>query len=163
MIVIIEGLDGVGKTTIAKQIEKDYKYEYIHESYTDNVKAKEDRILLMLARLMEDEKYIYDRTTLIDDFVYSFLNKQQSTLSNYQQIIIEILKKCKVIHLELDEKIRKKRFEQRGDEYITSDKIKLIDKQYKQFYKQLPNVQHIELTEDNEKNINEIIRRIEND
>lgn len=163
MIVIIEGLDGVGKTTIAKQIQYDYKYEYIHESYTDDIKIKEDRILLMLTRLMEDEKYIYDRTTLIDDFVYSFLNKQQSTLFNYKNIIIEILKKCKIIHLELDEQIRKKRFEQRGDEYVTNDKMSLIDKQYHEFYKQLPNVQYVNLTEDNEENINKIMRRIEND
>ena len=31
MIVAIEGMDGVGKTTIAKNIEKDLNFKYIKE------------------------------------------------------------------------------------------------------------------------------------
>lgn len=163
MIVILEGLDGTGKTTIAKQIEKGFKFEYIHEGYTDDVKVKEDRLLLMLCRLMEETKYIYDRTTLIDDFVYSFLNKTESTLINYKPIILEILKKCKIIHLQLDEQLRKQRFDARGDQYITNDQINEIANQYKLFYEDLPNVQYVEIDNNNEENIEKIMRRIEND
>lgn len=160
MIIIFEGLDGVGKTTIAKQICKEYNYKYIHESYTDDVKEKELRIIDMLLNMMTGLVVVYDRTTLIDDFVYSFLNKTESTLTQYKPIIIEMLKKCKIIHLQLDEKIRKKRFEQRGDEFVSDENMKQIAEQYDLFYKDLPNVQYIEIDDDNEKNIEKIIRSV---
>ena len=163
MIIIIEGLDGVGKTTIAKQISKNYNYEYIHESYTDDVKEKKERIIMLLLRLMENKNFIYDRTTLIDDFVYNFLNKTESDLGEYKKIILQILEKCKIFHLQLDEQIRKQRFDNRGDEYITNDDISQIAHQYELFYQQLSNVQYIQLTEDNEQNIEKIMRRLKND
>ena len=45
MIVIIEGLDGVGKTTLSKRFAEKYDFEYIKESYTDDCKEKEKRII----------------------------------------------------------------------------------------------------------------------
>lgn len=164
MIVILEGSDGTGKSTIAKQIEKGFRFEYIHEGYTDDTEEKEARILRMLAILMtKDVKVIYDRTTLIDDFVYNFLNKKESTLTKYKSIILEILKKCKIIHLQLPEQIRRERFDERGDQYITNDQIEEINKQYQLFYKDLPNVYYVDVDNDNEKNIEKIMEVIEND
>ena len=163
MIVIIEGLDGVGKTTLSEQIADKYNFKYIKESYTNNCEVKECRMIDMLTRLTESKNYIYDRTTLIDDFVYSFLNETRSSLLNYFEIIIKILSKCKIIHLELNENIRKERFNKRGDQYVTNNDIKKIDKEYKNFYQNLNNVQYVSLTGNLEKDIEKVMEVIDYD
>lgn len=160
MIVIIEGTDGVGKTTLCEEIAKRYNYLYVKESYTDDVKEKEKRVQDLLARLMSNLNFIYDRTTLIDDFVYGFLNKTESTLSQYQFIIQVLLNHCQIIHLTIDPKIQKKRLKQRGDEYITYKDINKLEQQYEDFYWQLNNVEYINLSEDFEDNIRKIMEVI---
>lgn len=160
MIVIFEGLDGCGKSTLAKRFSEKYAFKYIHEGYTDDVIIKQNRIVEMLQRLLSEKNYIYDRTTLIDDFVYSFLNKKESTLSNYKPIILDILAECKVFYLELDEQVRMKRLDDRGDEYINNTQIEMIKNQYDKFLQQCFNVQHIELTQDIEKDCENVMRRV---
>lgn len=137
MIVVIEGLDGVGKTTFAERFAEQYKFIYVKESYTDNNKEKEERMLSMFKRLISRENYIYDRTTLIDDFVYNFLNEKESTLTDYFDIIQVLLSRCKIVHLTVDEEIRKQRLEQRGDEYITNEMIEKIKEGYRFLYNKL--------------------------
>jgi len=109
----------------------------VKESYTDDVHEKENRITNMFVRLLSHANFIYDRTTLIDDFVYSFLNKTESTLTEYFDIIQVLLSHCKIIHLTIDEQTRKQRLEQRGDQYITNDMIEQIKNGYDNFYNKL--------------------------
>lgn len=163
MVVIIEGVDGVGKTTICQQIAANHDIKYIKESYTDDCKEKERRIVSMFERLISDKNYIYDRTTLIDDFVYSFLNKKESTLSDYFDIITALLSRCKIVHLYLDDKIREQRFNERGDQYITNKDIEQIAENYERFYNYLDNVQFVELTGDLQKDVKKIMEVIIND
>lgn len=163
MIVIIEGLDGVGKTTFAKKFAEMTGFEYVKESYTDDVIDKEQRLIRLKNRLKEEKNYIYDRTTMIDDFVYGFLNQTESSLIKYKEHILEVLSKCKIFHLTVDEQTRKKRFEERGDEFVTEEMISKIKDCYLQFYKQLSNVEYFDLSNDNEENVKKMIRRICND
>ncbi len=161
MIVIIEGLDGVGKTTIAEAFAKKYNYLYVKESYTDDCIEKEKRVQDMLVRLMSKVNFIYDRTTLIDDFVYSFLNKTESTLSQYFDVIKAILSRCKVIHLVIDDETQKQRLEKRGDEYITLDMLKQISKQYYNFYNKLNNfVYFLNLSGDLDQDVQQLMEVI---
>ena len=161
MILIVEGLDGCGKTTICEEIAERYGFKYIKESYTDNCEEKENRMINMLTRLTEGPKnYIYDRTTLIDDFVYGFLNERPSTLTKYFDTIITLLSKCKIVHLEIDENIRKERLEKRGDDYITNEDTTKIQTGYDAFYYHLNNVEHVRLSgnlKEDIKNIMEVI------
>lgn len=163
MIAIIEGSDCIGKTTLCEAIAKRYNFLYVKESYTDDVKEKEKRVQDLLARLMSNLNFIYDRTTLIDDFVYSFLNKTESTLSQYLTIIQVLLEQCKIIHLTIDDQIQKQRLEQRGDQYITYDDIKAIEDEYESFYNQLSNVHYVHLSGDLVSDINKIMEVIRND
>jgi len=163
MIVIIEGLDGVGKTTLSKRFAEKYGFKYIKESYTDDCKEKENRIKMLLERLISGENYIYDRTTLIDDFVYSFLNKTDSTLFDYLNAIIALLDKTSVIHVGVDELTRIERFNERGDAYIKSSDTETIKKGYEQFYKKLKKVTYFDLTNDLEKDVERLMEVIEND
>lgn len=163
MVIIIEGLDGVGKTTLSKKIAQDYKFKYIKESYTEDSREKKARVARMMINQIDRKIYIYDRTTLIDDFVYGFLNKKQSPLLNYLKKIKQTLSESVIIHLQLDEQKRQKQFNQRGDNYITNDDVKKIDQNYKQFYLDLKNVNYINLTGNIEKDVEKIMEVVKND
>lgn len=137
MIIIVEGLDGVGKSTLCKKFSQKYNFEYIKGTFTDNIQEKENRIVILLGQLFDNKNYIYDRNTLIDDFVYYFLNDDKADLEPYFDIIKGILNHCKIFHLILDESKRKERFINRGDEYITNDMITTISENYAKLYKRL--------------------------
>lgn len=159
MILIIEGLDGVGKTTLSKIFAEKYNFEYIHESYIDDPVAKESRYYNFLKRLNSDKNYIYDRITIIDDFVYEFLNIEKSSLHLFEKGIIKALNEVCVIHLELDEEVRKSRFEKRGDEYVTNDMMSLIKTNYEKFYKKISkSVSYLKLTGDKEQDIEQMMK-----
>lgn len=161
MVVIIEGLDGVGKTTICQAIcDQEPMFTYVKESYTSDNKEKENRIQLMLQRVLDSKAYLYDRTTLIDDFVYGFLNETESSLSQYIDVIVSILSHCQIYHLRLDEKVRRQRFSERGDQYITEEMIDGIAEGYSQFYQLFDHVQMFDLTGDIDQDVKKLIRRI---
>ena len=126
MIVIFEGLDGVGKTTLCKQLTETYNYNYIKGSYTNSSKEKVDRLLDLLPKLFDNNVYIYDRCTLIDDFVYTQLDDLEPAFKDYFDIIKSILNHCIIIHLTIPEEERNKSFLNRG-----------ISNRYRQFYKEL--------------------------
>ena len=164
MVIIVEGLDGVGKTTICKELcNQDPGLIYVKESYTSDNVEKENRIKLMLERIMNPGTFLYDRTTLIDDFVYNFLNESDSSLANYLDIILVLLSHCQIFHLHLNEQVRQQRFEQRGDEYITNDMMKDVAKAYQVFYTNLDNVENIELSGVLSQDVKKLVRRIKND
>lgn len=164
MVVIVEGLDGIGKTTICKELcDQEPMFTYVKESYTPDNKEKENRIQLMLQRILDSKSYLYDRTTLIDDFVYNFLNETESSLSKYTDIIVSLLSHCRIFHLRLDEQIRRQRFEQRGDQYITNDMMDNVAAAYSKFYQQLENVEFVDLSGVLSKDVKKLVRRINDD
>ena len=136
------------------------EYYTIKESYTNDNTEKEKRIQLMFERIFSKDKYLYDRTTLIDDFVYNFLNESESSLKDYFEIIIVLLSKCQIFHLCLDEKVRRERFEERGDQYITNDMMKDVAEAYQKFYANLNNVEMINLSGVLSKDVKKLVRRI---
>lgn len=164
MVIIIEGLDCTGKTTLSKRFSEKYNFTYIKESYTDSDIEKVNRLNDLFKRVVQnDQNYIYDRTTVIDDFVYDFLNEKQSSLQDYKDLIYAILSQCKIIHLILDEKTRLKRFNERGDQYITNDMIEQIRTNYVRFYTNVKNVHFYDLTKDIEKDVQNIMEVVKND
>lgn len=164
MVIIVEGLDGVGKTTICKEIcQQIPSLIYIKESYTSDNVEKEKRIRMMLERIMAKEQYLYDRTTLIDDFVYNFLNETESSLLKYLDIILTLLSYCTIFHLCLDEETRRKRFENRGDQYISNDMIGQVSDAYSKFYEKLDNVEQFQLSGVLGKDVKKLVRRIKDD
>lgn len=55
MIVAIEGMDGVGKTTVAKSIEKDLKYKYVKDPLKELLEIDEEHL-----RKVSDKIFNFD-------------------------------------------------------------------------------------------------------
>lgn len=161
MVLIIEGLDGVGKSTICQLLKEKLDCDIIHEGYPGEIKGeRQNRYFRLLKNTYGDGTVIYDRCTCIDDFVYKFLNKQKSELYYDKKIIRGLLTspKCVIFHLQLaDKQLHLDRFTQRGDKYITGNLFDRLEKEYKKFYKGLQ-VNYIDLNIDNNKNVNKILQ-----
>lgn len=73
MIIAIEGMDGVGKTTVAKYISDKYHYRYIKEPLTELFGIKNDDVLKLSREVfkLEDERIISWYLALGDVFALS--------------------------------------------------------------------------------------------
>lgn len=69
MIITIDGLDGVGKSTLAKNIAKELDYEYI------------DKPIYKLFNVKGDDNYLYSEITHIQELIYN--NTESNTLKSY--------------------------------------------------------------------------------
>lgn len=137
MIIIIEGLDGVGKTTFCNKFVEEFGWKYVKGSMPRNFDEKIEVLKRLLEQVSSEENYIYDRIPLIDDFVYHFLEGATTDLEDIFPIIKLVLSKCLIIHLTVDEKVRKQRFDSRGDEYVVNEQMPMIMNNYLQFYSKL--------------------------
>lgn len=137
MIIIVEGLDGVGKTTFCNKFVDEFDWEYVKGTMPRNFDEKIEVLKKLLEQVASEENYIYDRIPLIDDFVYHFLDGATSDLDEIFPIIKLVLSKCLIIHLTVPENVRKQRFDSRGDEYVLNEQMPMIMDNYLQFYSKL--------------------------
>ena len=140
MLYIIEGIDGIGKSTLTEQIKKYYEINgkraiFVKESVVKDRHEKESRVR-KIKQLVEECPYdvFYDRATIIDDFIYEpiMLNKS----STLPLECIDILRKVKIIYLNGDFDMCVERISQRGDEYIPAVRslLRSIDEAYTNFF-----------------------------
>lgn len=161
MVVIVEGLDGIGKSTLCDQFKGEY--EVIHEGYPGETPGvRIERMIRLASNIKSDKTVIYDRCTCIDDFIYCELNKNTSELTNMLPIVQNLLNDCKIVHMTLDKQTHLERFKKRGDEYITESRFEHLDRYYREFYNQLDFVYSLQSNGDLKADINQL-RRIIND
>lgn len=73
MIVAVEGMDGVGKTTVAKYIKEKYKFKYIKEPLSDLFNLSKEELLSISEEVFksQDERIIAWYLALGDAFALS--------------------------------------------------------------------------------------------
>lgn len=120
MVILLEGVDGTGKSTLMQYLKSVLKESavFIKESYTPDVLEKQAR-LQQLDRYADnkDTLFIYDRATAIDEFVYNPIIANEEPQLDYEEARA-ILQKCFIIYLTCQTDVLLRRLEGRGDEYI---------------------------------------------
>lgn len=98
-VIILEGPDGTGKTTLAKQIAANFGYEYVHngEPKSEDM-LKEYATQLYDAINDEDEDYVFDRLH-IGERIYGPLLRQRDRLSHQGEILMNRLIKANNVSL----------------------------------------------------------------
>lgn len=57
MIISIEGMDGVGKTTVAKSIERDFKFKYVKNEIKDLLEMDDEKFLRISEKIFNNCDY----------------------------------------------------------------------------------------------------------
>lgn len=89
MIILIEAVDGCGKTTLAKKLCRTYKAKYIHVSKPKTSNPFLEYIKL-LSRLKIDKNYVIDRC-FHGERAYGPVFRQKDGLSDEKQLYLEML------------------------------------------------------------------------
>lgn len=75
MRIIVDGNDGVGKTTLAKKLQEHFNIKsYVHLSYKDPTNYK------FYSQILKKQNIIFDRSFL-DELVYSKILRRKSNLN----------------------------------------------------------------------------------
>lgn len=83
MLIILEGPDGAGKSTLGKRIEAELGIKYYHSARPQSV-YDQDRIMKEIAVMDADRsrKYVIDRAPWISDPVYARVMRRPMLLSS---------------------------------------------------------------------------------
>lgn len=128
MIVILAGCDCSGKSTCFNKIDKSLgtfikgvQMERFDTQFLSDLKQRAE----------SDHLYIYDRSPIIDDFVYKPLfTGNMSDLFWMLDDVKDIIKKCTVLYFTCPQFVLEDRMRRRGDEYVNPKDIETIIKNY---------------------------------
>lgn len=143
MIYIIEGVDGVGKTSVVDSLKTllPKRFKFVKESATDSAFEKWDRVKRVEDFLKRGCDVVYDRSSLIDEFVYEpIIAHKEPVFSSSEAVarIETILSLCTVIYLHCDKDVIIERTKERGDDYIDLNKdLDVIAAQYENVFSEL--------------------------
>ena len=136
MVYIIVGCDCTGKSTafnLLKTMHESKNMVFIKESRTTDESAKLYRVRRVANFAESKVNVVYDRATIIDDFVYNeIIDGRQSMLPKEE--VMEVLQNCKVIYFECADDELKARLDFRGDEFVTLNQLRAIKARYEEVF-----------------------------
>lgn len=134
MVIIVTGIDCSGKTTLIEQLSKRMNYEVVRgSSFQLTANKTNDELFKTFLELTKLENVIFDRFSFCN-FVYAPLYEDYSQLTIEQIRLIEqnLPKGSRIIYLTADKETIIERFNTRGEEYVSEDKIDAILKGYEE-------------------------------
>ena len=138
MIIITEGPDGAGKTTLAEQISRQTKYPIIHRTKPKNEEEKKRMMGEYLQTIRSGKNMIFDRCWY-SEMAYGPVMRDSSVISYPQMYELEeqLAKTGALIIYATGPKAALwQRCQKRGEEYITSrDNFNAIYDNYVQIMK----------------------------
>lgn len=142
MIIIIEGADGSGKTTLAEQISKQTGYPVVHRSSPKSEEEKAVMMQMYLQAIKEGRNVIFDRCWY-SEMVYGVVMRDESVISYPQMYELErsLAKRGALIIYCTDKpETLWRRCTKRGEDYVTNSQtfMKICDE-----YDKLMSVPHL--------------------
>lgn len=155
MNIIIEGCDGVGKTTLVNKLKEYYNIDSIRLSY------KDPKDYNFYSRILEKTDCIFDRHFL-SEIVYSIIFERQCELNRveltklYNQVVGSSIP---IFILDTDTSEILRRINERGNEHQTI--INNID-DIRLYFHQIAKLFDIEIIDTSKISFEEIIGKVEN-
>jgi thymidylate kinase len=122
MLIIIEGIDGSGKTTLAQYLSTMMNYPIIHRSNPKSEEERQNMYADYLAGIESGANAIWDRA-FYSEMVYGPIKRDQSFISMEQMLRYEAKLSrvgAIVVHCTCDPHVAYANAVRRGETYITS-------------------------------------------
>lgn len=120
MIIIIEGPDGSGKTTLAEQLSKQTGYPVVHRTQPKSEEEKKQMMQSYIDTIKAGRNCIFDRCWY-SEMVYGPIMRDASVISYPEMYVIERMlakKGALIIHCTDEPDVLWQRATKRGEDYI---------------------------------------------
>lgn len=138
MVIIIEGADGSGKSSLARTLHRQTNWLLIHRSQPKDKQDKQRMMDEYLDLIWKGEDVIFDRSWY-SEMVYGPIMRDESVISYEQMHTLEIaltLHGALIIYCEDDLDILWERCQERGEDYVTSkETLKQVCDGYERLFK----------------------------
>ena len=129
-IILLEGCDGAGKSTMAKLLQKLTGYEIVSGSNFELAEKGADYMFEFLRELSNRQNIIVDRSWL-SNYIYARLyDKNSMTDAQFEELTRMFDEKSIMIVLTASLDVLVDRINKRGDDYIKTDEIQPILENY---------------------------------
>ena len=159
MNIVLEGADGVGKSTIAEVLAKDLGYKLRGRI----VRVGPDKVMEAHSRdIRRQGDWVLDRCYWLSDFIYEPIYNGTPSVFNSSMIYEMKDINTVIVHVTCSEKVLRNRFDMRGDEIYNKEQILLAHNRYKDFFSKY-NVPFIEVdttTGSVKEHVQEIINKL---
>lgn len=144
MIYILAGMDGTGKSSVFAHLQNvlDGDYILIKESCNNIGKDVDvemsDRLRRTEMLEASGKDVVYDRASVVDDFIYSWMtNRREPAMAKHMHTIKQLMQKVTVIYFDCNVVTAVKRLAIRGgDDYVSGNDLCTIERMYKRFFEE---------------------------
>lgn len=142
MIIIIEGPDGSGKTTLASQIAKQTGYPVVHFSVPKTEEEKEQMVSMYKQAIKESKNIIFDRCWY-SEMAYGPVMRKEHVISYPQMYELERMlakRGSLIIYCTGSPEVLWRRATARGEDYVTDQQtfVEIFEA-----YEDIMNVPHL--------------------
>lgn len=140
---IVVGTDCSGKTSLVEMLSDITKFNVVKGSSFQHSKCTQDELFNKFLEFTKMDNVIFDRFTYCNE-VYAPMYDDFAMLSDEHRRFIEqkMKDKATIIYLYADDEVLEKRFNSRGDDYVSLDKLKYANGKYEEV---LHKVEHLEV------------------
>lgn len=140
---IVVGTDCSGKTSLVEMLSDITEFKVVKGSSFQDSKCTQDELFNKFLEFSKMDNVIFDRFSYCNE-VYAEMYDDFAMLSDEQRRFIEreMKDKATIIYLYADDEVLEKRFNSRGDDYVSLDKLKYAKGKYEEA---LHKVEHLEV------------------
>ncbi|MEQ6355107.1 hypothetical protein ABNX05_10810 [Lysinibacillus sp. M3] len=140
---VVIGTDCSGKTSLVDMLSGITEFKVVKGSSFEHSQCTRDELFEKFLEFTKMENIIFDRFTYCNE-VYAPMYDDFAMLSDGQRRIIEkeMKDKATIIYLYADDEVLEQRFNIRGDEYVSLEKLKYAKYKYEEA---LHKVEHLEV------------------
>lgn len=129
-ILILEGCDGAGKTTLANELHKLTGYEIVKGSSFEISQLGPERMFGYMMELLDRKNIIIDRFYM-SNYVYGNLYAYPTmNEGQFADLANKTEKKALTVYVTATEEILKDRINKRGDDSVKAERVKPILEKY---------------------------------
>lgn len=140
---IVVGTDCSGKTSLVEMLSDITEFKILKGSSFQHSQCTQEELFEKFLEFTKLDEVIFDRFHICNE-VYAEMYDDFAMLSDEQRRFIErkMKDKATIIYLYADDKVLEQRFNNRGDDYVSLDKLKYAKGKYEEA---LHKVEHLEV------------------